>query len=92
MDARLYVSGHVLHRLDGHDDIHVAVAGLIDELPMHLASAEPSDEIVLSVYIWPHDFANDSGFALESHQTARLAELHCALNVAFMADDSGPLP
>ncbi len=91
MDARLYVTGQAVHRLDGHDDLHVAVSGLIDDLPAHLASAGPSDEIVLSVYIWPHDFANDAGFALESHQAARLAELHCALNVVFMADDSGPL-
>lgn len=91
MDARLYVRGEAVHRLDGHDDIHVAVGELIGALPAHLAGAGPDDEIVLSIYVWPDDFANDSGFALEEHQTARLAELRCAFNVVFMAANSGPL-
>ena len=91
MDARLYVRGEAVHRLDAHDNIHVAVADLIDKLPTRLAAAGPDDEIVLSIYIWPRDFANDAGFALEDHQTARLAELRCALNVVFMADNAGPL-
>lgn len=92
MDARLFVSGDLVYRLGGHDNVHVAVADLIDALPVRLAGAAPDDEIVLSVYIWPNDFANDSGFALEEHQTARLAELRCALNVVFMDDNAGPLP
>ncbi len=45
MDARLYVRGETVHRLDGHDDIHVAVGELIGALPAHLAGAGPDDEI-----------------------------------------------
>jgi len=92
MDARLYVSGDPVFRLDGHDNIHLAIGELIDALPTLLVSAGPDDEIVLSIYIWPDDFANDSGFALEQHQTARLAELRCILNVGFLAANNGPLP
>lgn len=78
-------------RLDGHDNIHVALSALIDALPEHLAGTATDDEIVLSIYIWRDDFAHDSGFALEASQTAVLAQLRCALNVVFMADNAGPL-
>lgn len=87
----MYLAGKVVHRLDGHDNVHIAVCELIENLPQCVAGAQVGDEIVLSIYVWPRDFDNDSGFVLDVPETSRLAELGCAFNVVFMADNAGPL-
>jgi hypothetical protein len=88
----LKVGREVVYRLDGHDNIHLALVDLIDGLPRLLHDTRPDDEIVLSIYVWPDDFENDSGFSLDVAYAERLAESRCALNVVFMADNAGPLP
>ncbi|MEQ1700523.1 MAG: hypothetical protein ABMA25_10445 [Ilumatobacteraceae bacterium] len=92
MDMRLSVGREVVHRVDGHDNCHVALVDLIEALPGLLSQRTGGNaEVTLSVYIRPEDFDTDCGFCLEDDQTRVLAELRCALNVVFLADNHGPV-
>jgi hypothetical protein len=90
MDLRLFADKATLLRLDGETDFEPKLAAVIDQLPALLADVT-ANEIVLSVYLWPTDFATEPGFVIEPEHGAILERVGCAINVVFLADNRGPI-
>ena len=90
MQVRLWVgkSDEPRLRING-TDLHLTLQQAIRSLP-DLVAATETEEVVLSVYVWPYHFAHDSGFLVSPDGAAALHRHGCNLNVVFMANNAGP--